>query len=255
MSVDLALIIAIFIIIAAIIVMAAIFGGRRQKAKEEELQRAAAARGWKFENTHEKGYRVHRWTGTTDGVAWTAESLNHTVGGHKHQRRRDIARWHGVYNPGVSGPIVAMGVPKGKEIMGQGIAQGDGFFAKLAQKAAGFAFDKAIDVYFGEDIGKEVDAGAMQHVDTQRAPGFIVMAANRDEGARILAQGFEKAIMDASNDRGSVLSYEDRPWILLRPRGVSLARMQRYRDINELDGFVRTGVALTRTFKFGRPTV
>jgi hypothetical protein len=42
---------------------------------------------------------------------------------------------------------------------------------------------------------------------------------------------------------------------LLRPKAVSLARMDRFRDIDELDGFVRAGVALTRTSKFGRAFV
>ena len=61
-----------------------------------------------------------------------------------------------------------------------------------------------------------------------KIPGFIVMAEDKDEGARILAQGFEQAIVDASNDKASVLSNDDRPWILLRPNGISLARMERY---------------------------
>ena len=108
-------------------------------------------------------------------------------------------------------------------------------------------------MYFGDEIGKQVDAGKMQRVDSENVPGFIVMAEDKDEGARILSQGFEKAIVDASNDKASVLSNNDRPWILLRPNGISLARMERFRDINELDGFVRAGVALTRAFKFARP--
>jgi hypothetical protein len=147
-----------------------------------------------------------------------------------------------------------MGVPKGKEIVSTQLAEGQSWVAKLAQKAAGFAFDKAIDVYFGDAIGKEVDAGAMHRIDGQKIPGFIVMAADKDEGARILSQGLEKAIVDASNDKASVLSNEVRPWILLRPNAISLARMERYRDINELEGFVRAGIALKHAFKFGRPT-
>ena len=147
-----------------------------------------------------------------------------------------------------------MGLPKGKEDLGTTIAAGDGFFAKLAQKAAGFALDKAIDVYFGDGPGKEVDAATMHRVET-KMPGFVVMAADKDEGARMLTQGLEKALVDAANDKASVLSNDDRPWILLRPKAVSLARMERFRDINELDGFVRAGLGLTRTSKFNRPFV
>ena len=81
-------------------------------------------------------------------------------------------------------------------------------------------------------------------------------AAHEEEWKRAAsARGWkrlEKALVDASNDKTSVLSEEDRPWVLLRPNAISLARIERYRDIQELDGFVRAGVALTRAFTFGR---
>jgi len=253
MSFEAALVIAFVILIVTFVVMAAIIGGRRQAAKEEEMKRAASARGWQFEIVREKGYRIQRWTGTTDGVAWVAESLMQSSGS-KNERRRQIARWHGAWSPGINGAIVAMGLPKGKEQLGPTTAAGDGFFAKLAQKAAGFAFDKAIDVYFGDGPGKEVDAGALHRLET-RIPGFIVMAADKDEASRVLTQGLEKALVDATNDKASVLSNDNRPWLLLRPKAVSLARMDRFRDIDELDDFVRAGVALTRTSKFGRAFV
>ena len=77
---------------------------------------------------------------------------------------------------------------------------------------------------------------------------------NRDRLAAAQYQQFQPlTLLDAAQDKGSVLSNEDRPWVLLRPKAISLARMERFRDINELDSFVRAGVALTRTFKFGRP--
>ena len=252
MSFEASLILAFFILIATAILMGGIFSSRKQAAREDELRAAASARGWKFESKIERGYRVNRFAGTTDGVPWEAESMVLRAGANDRQRRRHIARWHGTWNPGVTGPIVAMGLPKGKEDIQTTVAAGDGFFAKLAQKAVGFAFDKAIDVYFGDGPGKEVDAGSMHRLDAA-TPGFIIMAADKDEGARILSQGLEKALLDASQDKGSVLSNEDRPWVLLRPKAISLARMERFRDINELDSFVRAGVALTRTFKFGRP--
>jgi len=251
-SFELALILAFVILVATVVVVTTIFTSRRQAARDDELKQAASARGWRFETLREKGYRIHRWTGTTEGVPWVAESLSQAAGGHnRSQRRTHIARWHGTWSPGINGAIVAMGLPKGKEDLGTTIVAGDGFFARLAQKAVGFALDKAIDVYFGDAPGKEVDASTMHRLDT-KIPGFVVMAADKAEGARILSQGFEKAIVDASNDQTSVLSHEDRPWVLLRPKAISLARMERYRDVNDLEGFVRAGVSLTRAFKFGR---
>lgn len=251
MSVEEAAVVAAAILMVTVVGMIIFAAGRAQRAKEEEMARAASARGWKFETLHQRGCRIQRWSGTTDGIAWVAESAVFTSGGNKNQRRRHVGRWHGAFSPGVSGAMVAMGLPKGKEELGKSIADGDGFFARLAQKAAGFAFDKAIDVYFGEGPGKEVDATTMQRVDA-KIPGFVVMAADKSEGTRVLQQGLEHALLEATNNKNSVLSEEDRPWILLRPTTVSLARMERFRDVNEIEGFVRAGLALTRSFKFGR---
>ena len=253
MSFETALILAFFILITTVVVMVAVIASKKQAAREEELQRASSARGWRFETLREKGYRIYRWTGSTDGVAWVAESLMQSGGGHnRSERRRHIARWHGTWSPGINGAIVAMGLPKGKEQFGKTIAAGDGLFAKLAQKAAGFALDKAVDVYFGDGPGKEVDAATMHRLET-KIPGFVVMSVDKDEGARVLTEGLEKALADSANDKASVLSNDPRPWILLRPHAISLARMERFRDVNELDGFVRAGIALTKTSKFGRP--
>jgi hypothetical protein len=145
-----------------------------------------------------------------------------------------------------------MGLPKGKEALATTVAAGDGFFAKIAQKAAGFAFDKALDVYFGEGPGKDVDAGALHRVDSEQIPGFVVMAADKHEGTRILAEGLERVLINGAADKASVLSDEDRAWILLRPNAIALARMELTRDVAEIDRFTRAGLALTKAFTFGR---
>ena len=255
MSFEASIIVAIFIITTAFIFMASRFNKGRTQAQEDELHRTASARGWTFSKTHERGYRIYKFSGTTDGVAWEAESARSMTGGSNRQRRRHIARWHGKWSPGVTAPFVAMGVPKGKEVMQfQGVAQGDGFFARMAQRAVGFAFDKALDVYFGHDIGAQVDAGTLKHVTEPSVPGFIFMAANVDEAKRILADGLQRALAEATSTTSNVLSENDRPSILLRPNAISLARMEQFRDVNELDQFIRAGIGLTRAFRFGRPT-
>ena len=60
------------------------------------------------------------------------------AGGNHHRRRRHIARWHGKWSPGVTAPIVGLGVPKGKEVFTNLVAQGDGFFARLAVEGRRF---------------------------------------------------------------------------------------------------------------------
>lgn len=252
MTANTAIVVASFVIFTAFFLLLVFLSKRQMQAKEEELRQAAAARGWKFESTKERGYQVHRFSGSTDGVPWTAESLRFLTGGRNKHRRRHIARWHGQWSPGVSAPIVCLGVPKGAEVPSFKVAQGDGFFAKMAQKAAGFAFDKAVDMYFGDEIGKEVDAAALRPVETD-LPGFIVMAGDVDEGNRVLADGLRNALLTASNDQASVLADNDRPYVLLRARGISLARMEEFRTVDDVDQFIRAGVGLKRAFRFGRP--
>lgn len=253
MSFEASLVVAFFIIFTAVIVVATRANRGKLQAQEEELKQGASARGWTFSSSHERGYRIYKFSGTTDGVAWEAESAKHVAGGNKRERRRHVARWHGKWAPGLSAPMVAMGVPKGKEVMSFQVAQGDGFFARMAQKAVGFAFDKALDVYFGAEIGAEVDATTMKHVNEPSVPGFIFVAANVDEAKRLLAEGLQRALQEATNSNTNVLADDDRPTVLLRPNGISLARMEQFRDVQEVEQFVRAGVGLTRAFRFGRP--
>lgn len=252
MPFDAALVLAFFIIFAAVMVVALRQNRARLQAREEELKQAASARGWTFSSANERGYRIHKFSGTTDGVAWEAESASQIAGG-KNRQRQHVSRWHGKWAPGLSAPMVAMGVPKGKEVMQFQVAQGDGVFARMAQKAVGFAFDKALDVYFGPEIGAGVDATTMKHVDEPSVPGFIFVAANVDEAKRLLAEGLQRALQDATNSNTSVFAEDSRPTVLLRPNGISLARMEEFRDVQAVEQFVRAGVGLTRAFRFGRP--
>lgn len=253
MTFEASLIVAVFIIVATLIGVVAFVSYRQRLAREDEMRQEASKRGWKFESLVERGYRVHRWSGTSDGIAWTAESLSRVNKG-KGRRRRQIARWHGRFAPGINKPIVVLGVPKGSETPSFGLAQGEGFGARLVQKVAGAAFDVAVDMYFGQDAGAEVDAARLSRLDGPRIPGFIVSAEDKDEALRVLADGLERALADASNDKSSVLSDNDRPYILLRRNHVSLARMEPFRGIADLEAFIRAGTSLARHFRFGRPS-
>jgi hypothetical protein len=249
MSFDTALIVATFILVTTVFFGLVFISSRRRKAQEEELQRAASSRGWKFESVREHGYRIHRWTGTTEGVAWTAESLDMISGGKRRHRRRHIGRWRGAWSAGPNQPVLFMGMPKGAEVPAFSVAQGEGFLAQMAAKAAGYAFDLALDVYFGKAIGADVDATLMRRVNVDM-PGFIVMASDVAEGERFLAEGFERAMVDASNGKTSLLADDDRPWVLMRRQDLTLARMEKLRTIEEIGAFIQAGVALTRVARF-----
>jgi len=248
MTYEASLIIAAVILIATLMVMIIVVARRRRQAREDELRRAASSRGWTFEAFDAAGYRVHRWTGETDGVSWTAESLRRESG--KHQQR--IGRWHGDFAPGISKPMAIMGVPKGAEVPMLHVAQGESWVARLAQKAAGAAFDLALDSYFGKEAGAEVEAAALKRLDGTNLPGFIVTAGDTDEARRVLDGGLARALTEASNGEDSVFAGRHRTSVLLRPERLSLARMAPLRDVNDVDAMVRAGVALAQSFRFGR---
>ena len=87
-----------------------------------------------------------------------------------------MTRWSTASGLRTATPIFCVGVAPGKETPSFELAKGDGWIAQMAQKAAGFALDKAIDVLFGEEAGRAVDARTLHRVETEKAPGFVVMA-------------------------------------------------------------------------------
>jgi hypothetical protein len=251
MPANVAIVIATGILAITAIAMVIFITKRRREAQEDEMKRAASSRGWQFDSRLERGSRIHRWRGTTDGVSWVAESIR-TASKGNHDKHLRIGRWQGDYTPGLNKPIVCMGLPKGKEVPAVPPAPGESVFAKLAQKAMGFAFDKAIHVHFGKELGDQVDAETLHRVDSTKIPGYVVLAADKDEGRRVLSQGLEAALIKAGSDKESLLSSDNRPWILIRSAGISLARLERIRDLNELEAFIHAGMSLTRAFTFGR---
>jgi hypothetical protein len=104
-----------------------------------------------------------------------------------------------------------------------------------------------VDVYFGEEAGRQVEASTLQTIESGTPAGFIVMAANSAEGARLLSSTWTPALDGLVADPGSALSDDDeRPWVLLQPRRVSLARMRMVTSAADLERIVRAGVALVK---------
>lgn len=235
---------------ALLALIAAVALGRLERARRERREEAfrseARTRGWQFEAADEGAFRVLRWRGITDGVTWTAEYRRRTR--KKSQRHGNPFRfvWWADTLRGPASPVLFMGVPRGKETPALRIAQGDGLVARLAQKAAGFSLDLSVSVYFGPDAGTRVDAGALKPVERGAPPGFIVMAAEPSEGARLLFGGWTEVMSAQTRDVQSALSDEQRPWVLLLPRRVSLARMGAIGSADDVERFARAGAALVK---------
>ncbi|MDH4066198.1 MAG: hypothetical protein OEW19_17490 [Acidobacteriota bacterium] len=246
MSFQLALVLSAVMVVGAVVVLVIRMEGRRQAAVEDQLRGEASARGWTFQTDREPGFRVRRWTGTTDGIAWSAESRRSARQRRHRGQGAQRMRWWADTVRGPSGAVLFLGVPEGDSGPSFTVAAGGGVLARLAQKATGLVFDHAVDLYFGREAGAQVDAGALEKVDGQVPPGYFVMAADRAEGARVLFSGMSEAMRAVDSDLRPEDPEESRPWVLLLPRRVSIARMDPIRSTAELERVARAGAALVR---------
>lgn len=221
---------------------------KRLAQREAEWRAASAAQGWSFETAQEGLFQLTRWQGNTDGVGWTLEFRR---GRHKHRSTADRAnrvRWWADGFDGPSAPVLGMAMNIGKEQPTIQLAQGDGMLATLAKKAAGAALDTTLDVYFGEEAGRLVDARKLQPVEGIKQPGYIVMTEDVGVASRWLADGSGIALANLVNQDASALHADlGRPWVLWIGRRVMLAHMRPVTQFSDVERLVAAGVALTRS--------
>ena len=243
MPFEVALAVAFAVLVVTCVVVVSIVAGRRAAAQDEERKHQASMRGWQYEATHENRFRIRRWKGVTDGVEWTFES-RFRAGGHGHPAVRR-SRWLASSARGPEKPILCVGNKAGAVSSTLTLGEGDGMIATLAKKAATFAFDKAVDSYFGEEIGGGVDAKQLKPVPGATVPGYAIMAADTDEASRILFQGLTKALSaspppDVKDEDGKG------PWVLLWKGGVALGRAELLDSIDEIEWMSRLGSSVAR---------
>lgn len=244
---DLGLLITLVFVGAIAVVMLWIARGERQSLaqKEADWRADAGVRGWAFEVGRDGEMQLMRWTGQTDGMAWT---LEYRRGRHKRRSTNDRAqrvRWWTDAFHGPIEPILCLGVSRGQEQPAVKLAQGEGLFATLAQKAAGAVLDKTLDVYFGEEAGRQIDARELKMVDEVKQAGYIVMAADPGVAAHWLGDGRGDALTALVNDSHSALHPDvGRPWVLWQGRRVMLAAMRSVDKPDDVAKWVQAGVAL-----------
>jgi hypothetical protein len=242
MTVEAALIISGVILIVTVVVIGAVVANRRRAARDEEMTRQAKMRGWSFEVLKEGGYDIQRWKGNTNGVEWVAESR--FMRGRRSHGSVRAATWRATSARGPEAPILCLSMASGQQAHMVKMAQGDGLLANLAKKAAGYAFDKVLDLYFGETIGNEVDASVLKPVPGTPPQGFMVMAQDVDAAARILFQGLSRAL--AAEPQGEDAGMHKNTWVLLWKNGVALGQSSMIDSIEEIDRLSRLGFAIAR---------
>lgn len=240
-----------FAFLALVLWIATRTARRHREQAQGQLTADAAARGWTFESGTEGLFDLQRWSGHTDGHHWTAE---YRRGRHRKSsgptRTHRLCWWTDGFGEPTT-PILLIGVPRGKELPALQLTEGEGLLAIMAQKAAGFALDKALDAHFGEDAGRQIDARALRMVEGVGLPGFLLMAVDIAQARYWLDQpAHRQALLAQVDDAASVFSNEqDRPWVLLLGRRLMLAQPVAVRSTADLDRLVRAGAALAEAFR------
>lgn len=236
-----------------IFVLARVIQKRNKRQTEQmadRLKPEASARGWQVTTElRSDNIRVIRWSGRDFDIQWIGEDWFRKRGQRSNQQVLEVTRWQTVDRRGTAGVIFLMGMPEGAQA--PKVQAVEGFLQSLALKAAFFALDKGLDMYFGEEIGREIDAGTLQRVEEVEplVSGYAVFAENVHEAANTIRGGVDKVIA-ATIERGpESIRGDRRPWILIWKRGVVIARVGATRSAAELEPFVKAGLALSRAIQ------
>ena len=220
---------------------------RKVEAMAARLRPEASARGWQVTSEYVNQTRTIRWTGRDFDVQWVGEDVHRKRGQRSNTNVLEVTRWKTVGTRGPSGAIFLMGLPEGTQVpKAQAV---DGFLQSMAVKAAMFALDKGIDMYFGADIGKAIDAQKLERVE-QVEPvfdGYAVFAENSHEAASLIRNsGIDKAVAAAIDGGPESMKGYRRPWILIWKGGVAISKIGSTRSAAELEPILKAGLALTR---------
>ena len=209
----------------------------------------AATRGWTVAVEQRGHVRVIRWSGVTDGIRWSAESLAGTRGSGSNRTRTSVTRWQTRDFHGTTGAILLMGVPDGAELP-KAQQLGEGFLADLAMKAVTFALDKGIDGYFGTEIGGVIDARTLQRVESVEThlDGYAVMAEQASDASRLIDQRVGDAVR--ATTAGDADAASRRPWFVIWKGGVAAARMEAASAASELEPLIRAGTAVAKAVRW-----
>jgi hypothetical protein len=236
-------------LVVFIVVARLLWRANKRKVEElaDRLKPEASTRGWQVSTElRSNNVRVIRWSGREFDIQWIGEDLYRKRGQRPHNQVMEVTRWHTVDRRGPAGTIFLMGVPEGTQL--PKVQEVNGVFESLALKAAFFALDKGLDLYFGDEVGKEIDASTLERVEEVEPllKGYAVFAERTHEAADVIRNGVHKAIAETIDAGLESMQGYRRPWILIWKRGVVIARMGATRTAAELEPVVRAGIAITR---------
>lgn len=235
-------------LIFILIVSRFFIGANRRKVEKlrEDLTPQASLHGWQVETEYAKNsLQIVRWRGRDRDITWMVEETSRQHRRRDYRREADTTRWQSIDRRGPACTIFLMALPEGTPVPEARPVEGT--LQALAAKAAFYALDKGLDLYFGLVIGKEVDASTFKRV-TEAEPllgGYVAFADDPAEGARVLRADVARSIARITAEPAGT----GRPWILIWRHGVVVSRVGQTGAAAAVVPMVRAGVEITRALE------
>jgi hypothetical protein len=221
MSDQLVTIVGAFVGVAAIIVVvvAVVYfrthGLQLQGDSPDRLAAAAAAHGWHFEHSRQIGKVRRAWSGTTDGVAWTAEHVGLSDNSADDSYRQHTFRWRTAL---ANGPVTPLVLVHERSSL-QGVDSKTQELPALLRGVASAAIDRVAAVYFGP-AAADVDLSSWVAIDGHALPGMRVLAPSQSADGLFTWQRIAPPLGQAS---ASLASGGEPPAILIQRDQLHLA--------------------------------
>jgi hypothetical protein len=221
----------------------------RQRTAAVRLEPAAQADagrlGWTYETEQTAIFEIQRWRGTTNGLSWVAETLRSGRSRrHPNQATTRVLRWYATGPLQVPGALVLLRDREDRDAPDLELPQGDGVVATLARKMAASAFDASFDIAFGEAVGRQVDEQTLRpFVDAAQSlsGGKVLVDDAVRPSALLVLQRVDAAL--AQSDATRTAS------VMLAPNGVAISAKAYVSSADELQPYVRAGVALVEALR------
>jgi len=207
-----------------------------QRGAEQAVGKQAAANGWTFESKSRNSDIDRRWTGTTNGIAWSARYYaphNQTS-----QYRRHEFRWVAAISDGPASPLLVVHERSALAKLDAARKNTPAFLSGLVDSA----IDMGLDGFFGREAGSRTDMARLQLVDGHGLAGFQILAEKPTDALVVVERSLKGPLAACEFRSGS-----ETPGVLILSDGVHLA-LRTTVSTEELDDAVALGSSLAAAF-------
>ncbi len=206
-----------------------------QKSGEQAVKKHAVANGWTFETRSRNSDIDRRWTGITNGIAWSAEYR--AIHNRTDQYRRHEFRWAAAITDGPEHPILLVHERSALAKLDGARKHTPAFLSGLVDSA----IDKGLDQFFGREAGARANMERLKPIDGHGLADFQILAEKPTDALGIVGR-FLKGPLTGHTFPGG-----ETPGALLLSDGVHLALRQPV-STADLDSVVALGSVLAAAF-------